>query len=77
MSAFTGFTAEFEELVSGLVYEPGPSGVVARALRDGEVVHVKDMLVDPDAIDRQPARRSSARAESEPTWACRSGTAPR
>ena len=53
MSAFTGFTAEFEELVSGLVYEPGPSGVVARALRDGEVVHIEDMLVDPDVIKQR------------------------
>jgi adenylate cyclase len=53
MSAFTGFTAEFEALVSDLVYEPGPSGVVNRALRDGEVVHIKDWLVDPDVVKQR------------------------
>jgi adenylate cyclase len=53
MSAFTGFTAEFEELVSGLVYEPGPSGVVNRALRDGKVVHIEDWLVDPDVVNQR------------------------
>ena len=41
MSAFTGFTAEFEELVSGLVYEPGSGTVVARAIRDAKVVQIE------------------------------------
>lgn len=53
MSAFTGFTAEFEDLVSSLVYEPGPSGVVNRALRDGEVVHIEDWLADPDVVKQR------------------------
>ena len=61
MSAFTGFTPEFEELVSGLVYEPGPSGVVERALRDGEVVHIEDWLVDPE-VTKQRAGEEIQRA---------------
>ena len=61
MSAFTGFTAEFEELVSGLVYEPGPNGVVERALRDGEVVHIEDWLVDPE-VTKQRAGEEIQRA---------------
>ena len=44
MSAFTGFSVEFEDLVSGIVYEPGAGSVVARALRDARVVHVEDVL---------------------------------
>src|SRR6188472_4404275 len=50
MSAFTGFSAEFEALVSGLVYEPGGGSVVARALRDAEIVQVEDILADPKFI---------------------------
>lgn len=52
MSAFTGFSAEFDELVTGLVYEPGGGTVVARALRDAEVVQIEDVLADPTFIDR-------------------------
>ena len=48
MSAFTGFTPEFETLVSGLVYEPGAGSVIARALRDAEVVQIEDVLADPE-----------------------------
>ena len=47
MSAFTGFSAEFEHLVSGLIYEPGDGSVVSRALRDAVVSHVEDVLDDP------------------------------
>lgn len=47
MSAFTGFSAEFEELVSGLIYEPGGGSVVARVLRDATSVQVEDVLADP------------------------------
>ena len=50
MSAFTGFSPEFEEHVSSLVYEPGPGSAPARALRDGVVVHIEDVLADPDFI---------------------------
>jgi adenylate cyclase len=56
MSAFTGFSAEFEELVSSLVYEPGPGSVVARALRDGVVVHIEDVLTDRDFIEHEDRR---------------------
>ena len=50
MSAFTGFSPEFEEHVSRLVYEPGPGSAPARALRDGVVVHIEDVLADPGFI---------------------------
>ena len=56
MSAFTGFSTEFEELVSTLVYEPGPGSVVARALRDGVVVHIEDVLADRDFIKHEERR---------------------
>src|SRR5690349_15767378 len=61
MSAFTGFSTEFEALVSDLVYLPGPRGVVERALRDGEVVHIEDWLVDPD-VTKQRAGEEIQRA---------------
>ena len=48
MSAFTGFSTEFEELVSGLVFEPGGGSVIARALRDAQVVQIEDVLADPE-----------------------------
>jgi adenylate cyclase len=53
MSAFTGFSPEFEPLVSSLVYEPGPGSVIARALRDGVVVHIEDVLADRDFVDAE------------------------
>ena len=53
MSAFTGFAPEFEPLVSTFVYKPGPGTVIARALRDGVVVHIEDVLADPDFIDAE------------------------
>jgi class 3 adenylate cyclase len=53
MSAFTGFSPEFEPIVSSLVYEPGPGSVIARALRDGVVVHIEDVLADRDFIDAE------------------------
>src|SRR5689334_4200467 len=50
MSAFTGFSPEFEEFVSTLVYEPGPGSAPARALRDGVAAHIEDVLADPHFI---------------------------
>jgi adenylate cyclase len=50
MSAFTGFTPEFEALVSSLVYEPGNGSVIARAIRDARVVQIDDVLADPAFI---------------------------
>jgi adenylate cyclase len=48
MSAFTGFSAEFAELVSSRVYEPGGGSVIGRAIRYARVVHVEDVLADPE-----------------------------
>jgi adenylate cyclase len=63
MSAFTGFSPEFEELVSGLVYEPGGGSVVARALRDARVVQVEDVLADPEFIKPEVQRAGGFRTD--------------
>jgi len=63
MSAFTGFSPEFEELVSSLVYEPGPGSVVGRALRDGVVVHIEDVLADRDFIKPEIQRAGGFRTD--------------
>jgi len=63
MSAFTGFSAEFEELVSGLVYEPGGGTVVARALRDARVVQIEDILVDPEFNEPEVQRAGGFRTD--------------
>lgn len=63
MSAFTGFTPEFEQLVSSMVYEPGPGSVVAKALRDGVVVHIEDMLADRDFIEHEVQRAGGFRTD--------------
>jgi class 3 adenylate cyclase len=52
MAAFTGFSTEFEELAATTFHEPGRGSVVNRALRDEQVVHIEDVLADPDFIDR-------------------------
>jgi adenylate cyclase len=46
--AFTGFSPEFEELVRGVVYAPDRESVVGRTILDGRVVHIEDVLADPD-----------------------------
>jgi class 3 adenylate cyclase len=51
MSAFTGFTPEFEALVSSTVYESGGGNVIARAVRDATVVQIIDVLADPEFIN--------------------------
>jgi class 3 adenylate cyclase/putative methionine-R-sulfoxide reductase with GAF domain len=56
VSAFTGFSTEFEELVSGLVYQPGGGSVIARALRDAQVVQIEDVLADPEFAISEGAR---------------------
>jgi class 3 adenylate cyclase len=63
MSAFTGFTVEFEELVSSLVYEPGGGSVVARALRDAQVVQVEDVLADPNFFKPEVQRAGGFRTD--------------
>ena len=63
MSAFTGFSAEFEELVSGLVHQPGGGSVIDRALRDQRVVHIEDVLVDPDYTTTEVQRAGGLRTD--------------
>ena len=63
MSAFTGFTPEFEELVSSLVYEPGGGTVIGRAIRDATVVQIVDVLADPDFIDPGAQRAGGFRTD--------------
>jgi adenylate cyclase len=63
MSAFTGFTPEFEALVSSFVYEPGGGSVIGRAIRDARVVHIDDVLADPDFIDSEAQRAGGFRTD--------------
>jgi class 3 adenylate cyclase len=63
MSAFTGFTKEFEALVSSLVYAPGDGTVIARAVRDAKVVQIEDVLADPDFIDSDVQRAGGFRTD--------------
>ncbi|HEY3384039.1 MAG TPA: adenylate/guanylate cyclase domain-containing protein [Vicinamibacterales bacterium] len=46
--AFIGFSPEFEELVRGVTYAPDRDSVVGRAILDGRIVHIEDVLADPD-----------------------------
>ena len=45
--AFTGFSPEFQALVRGVAYGPDRESVVGRALLEGQVVHIEDVLDDP------------------------------
>lgn len=63
MSAFTGFTPKFEELVAELEYEPGGGSVVARALRDARVVQIEDVLVDPEFVMSEVQRAGGFRTD--------------
>jgi len=46
--AFTGSSPEFEELVRGVLYGPDRESVVGRTILDGRVVHIEDVLADPE-----------------------------
>jgi len=46
--AFVGFSPEFERRTRELTFEPGRGSVVGRAILDGRVVHVADVLADPE-----------------------------
>jgi adenylate cyclase len=48
MRAFTGFSLEFEKLVRSVVYSPDRESVVGRALLEARVVHIEDVLADPE-----------------------------
>jgi len=46
--AFVGFSPEFERRTRELTFEPSRGSVVGRAILDGRVVHVADVLADPE-----------------------------
>ena len=48
MAAFTSFGAEYERMVRDHVYEPGRGSVVGRTVLERGVVHIIDVLEDPD-----------------------------
>jgi class 3 adenylate cyclase len=48
MAAFTSFGAEYERMVRDHVYEPGRDSVVGRTVLERGVVHIVDVLEDPD-----------------------------
>jgi adenylate cyclase len=47
MRAFTGFSPAFEELARERAHLPDRESVVGRALLEGRVVHIEDVLADP------------------------------
>ena len=46
--AFTGYSAEFQELARGVRYHPDRESVLGRALLDERVVHIPDVLAHPE-----------------------------
>jgi class 3 adenylate cyclase len=48
MAAFTSFGPEYERMVREHVYEPGRGSVVGRTVLERGVVHIVDVLEDPD-----------------------------
>lgn len=48
MRAFTGFSPEFQELGRSVVYSPDRESVVGRVILGGRVVHIEDVLADPE-----------------------------
>ncbi len=48
MAAFTSFGPEYERMVRDHIYEPGRGSVIGRAVLERGVVHIVDVLEDPD-----------------------------
>jgi class 3 adenylate cyclase len=48
VAAFTGFEPDYERMVREHVYEPGRGSVLGRTVLEREVVHIVDVLEDPD-----------------------------
>jgi len=46
--AFAGLSPEFERRSRELIFEPGRGSVIGRAIVEGHVVHVADVLADPE-----------------------------
>jgi len=43
-----GYSPEYEEYVRGLVFAPGPDSLVGRIALNGRLVHIPDVLADPE-----------------------------
>jgi class 3 adenylate cyclase len=48
IAAFTSMTPEYERLVRERIYTPEPGSIVGRTLLEKRVVHIEDVLEDPD-----------------------------
>ena len=48
MAAFTSFGPEYERMVRDHIYEPGRGSVIGRTVLERGVVHIVDVLEDPD-----------------------------
>src|SRR5688572_31106540 len=48
MAAFTSFGPEYERMVRDHIYEPGRGSVVGRTVLERGVVHIVDVLEDPE-----------------------------
>jgi class 3 adenylate cyclase len=48
MAAFTSFGPDYERMVRDHIYEPGRGSVIGRAVLERGVVHIIDVLEDPD-----------------------------
>src|ERR671914_643854 len=48
VAAFTSFTPEYEQLVRERVYRPERGSVIGRTLLERRVVHVEDVVTDPE-----------------------------
>ena len=59
VAAFTSFTPEYEQLVRERVYIPERASVIGRTLLERRVVHVEDVVTDPEysLVDLQRAGR--------------------
>ena len=55
-AASYGLSAEFNELVKGLTFEPGRGSVTGRVLLEGKTVQIIDVLADPDYDLNEPQR---------------------
>ena len=65
--AFTGFSPAFEALVRSVGYTPDRESVIGRALLEGRVVHIEDVLADPEfsAGTVQTEARSAGRIRTD------------
>src|SRR5262245_56463233 len=56
-----GFSPEIAEYLKSIPLEPGRSSIVGRALLEGRMVHVPDLLADPEYAFRDAQKRAGYR----------------